>query len=127
VAGWVVGKSGSQRGMRTFTVVVGNPLRHDPPEMPFVERNYPIETLAPGRPNDTLTMRVRLRCARHRTKGFVHGRREDAIAIMDEEPVGAIQRQAVSKLLDRPFRRGVFREIPVHDLACADVEDDEDI
>ena len=46
---------------------------------------------------------------------------------MDEEAIAAIQRQTVPKLLDGPFRCGVFGEIPVHDSACADVEDDEDV
>ena len=46
---------------------------------------------------------------------------------MDEKAIGAIQRQTVPKLLDGPFRRGVFGEIPVHNPACADVEDDEDV
>ena len=81
--------------MWSFTVVMGNPLRQHRPHMAFVERNHPIETLAPGRPN--------------------------------EEPVDAIQRKTVPKLLDRPFRGGVVGEIPVHDPACPDVEDDEDV
>ena len=53
--------------------------------------------------------------------------REDAIAIMDDEAIGALQRQTVPELLDRPFRRGMVGEIPVHDPACADVEEDEHI
>jgi hypothetical protein len=56
----------------------------------------------------------------------VHGRREDAIAIMNEKARRAIQRKTVPKLLDGPFRPGVFGEIPVHHPACADVEDDKD-
>ena len=46
---------------------------------------------------------------------------------MDEEAIGAIQRQTVPELLDRPFRRGLVGEIPVHDAPCADVEEDEDV
>jgi len=46
---------------------------------------------------------------------------------MNEEAIGAIQRQAVSELLDRPFRPRVVGEIPVHDPACADVEKDEHV
>ena len=103
--------------------------------MPFVERNHPIETLAPDGPNEAFTVRVRLpgtyrrfqHLERHRTKGLVHGRREDAITIMDEEPVDAIKRKTVPKLLERPLRCGVVGEIPVHDSACADVEEDEDV
>ena len=46
---------------------------------------------------------------------------------MDEEAISAIQGQAVSELLDRPFRPGVVGKIPVHDPACADVEENEDV
>ena len=84
--------------MWSFTVVVGYPLHKNRPKMPFVERNHPIETLAPYRPDDAFTMRVRLRrthgclqyLERHRPKGLVHGWREDAIAIMDEKAMDAI-------------------------------------
>ena len=103
--------------------------------MPFVERNHPIETFAPCRPDEAFTVRIGLRrphwrlqhLKRHRPKGLVHGWRENAIAIMDEEAIGAFQRQAVSELLDRPFRSGAVSEIPVHHPACADVEEDEDV
>jgi hypothetical protein len=121
--------------MRSFTVVMGEPLCQHPPEMPLVEWDHPVETLAPGCPYEAFAVRVRLRrphrclqhLERHRTNGLVHGRREDAIPIMDEKARRAIQRQTVPKLLNGPFRRGVFGEIPVHDPACADVEDDEDL
>ncbi len=61
LAGWVVGKSRTQRGMWSFTVVMGHPLRQHRPNMLFIERNQPIETLAPDRPNEAFTVRVRLR------------------------------------------------------------------
>ena len=131
----VIGKSRTQRGMWSFTVVMRNPLRKNRPQMPLVERHHPIETLAPCCSDEALTMRVRLRrthwrrqhLERHQLKGLVHGRREDAIAIMDEKTIPAIQRQTVPELLDRPFRRGVIGEIPLHDPAGADVEEDEDV
>jgi hypothetical protein len=46
---------------------------------------------------------------------------------MDDKPIRGIQRKTVPELLDRPFRRRVFRQIPVNDPACGDVEDDEDV
>jgi hypothetical protein len=105
----VIWKSRAQRGMWSVTVVMRNPLRENRPQVPFVERNHPIETLAPYGPDEALTIRVRLRCPhqrlqhveRHRPKGLVHGWREDAIAIVDQETIGAIQRQTVPELLDR--------------------------
>ena len=93
----VIWKSRTQRGMWSFTVVMRNPLRKNRPQMAFVERNHPIETLAPCGSDEALTMRVRLRrthrrlqhLERHRAEGLVHGWCEDAIAIMDEETMGA--------------------------------------
>jgi hypothetical protein len=63
-----VRKSGAERGMRSFTVVVGHPLRQDSPEMLLGERNHPIETLAPGRPNEAFAVSVRLGRPHHRFK-----------------------------------------------------------
>jgi hypothetical protein len=125
----------TQGGMRAFTVVVRNPLRQDPTQMALVEWNHPIETLASSRPNESLAVRVGLRrphrrpqhLQRHRTKGIVDGGCEDVIAIVDEEPKGAVKRHAVPKLLDRPFRCGLVSEIPVHHTTRGDVEDDEDV
>jgi hypothetical protein len=45
----------------------------------------------------------------------------------DDTSTCGIERKAVPELLDGPFRRRVFRQIPVHDPACAGVEDDEDV
>ena len=81
---------------------MGHPLRKNRPKTPFVEQNHPIETLAPCRPDEAFAMRVRFRRAhqrlqhleRHRPEDLVHGWREDAIAIMDEETIRTIQRQA---------------------------------
>ena len=56
----VIWKSRTQRGMWSFTVVMRNPLHKNRPQMPFVERNHPIETLAPCRSDEAFTMRVRL-------------------------------------------------------------------
>jgi len=103
--------------------------------MPPVERNHPIETLASCGSDDALTMCVRLRRAhrrldhleRHRPKGFVNGGREDAVTIVDEHAIHAIERQAVAELLDGPVCRGMLGEIPVHDSACVDVEGDKDV
>jgi hypothetical protein len=46
---------------------------------------------------------------------------------LDEKAILAIQRKAVAELLNGPLRRGVVGEIPMHDAACADVEDDKDV
>jgi hypothetical protein len=58
---------------------------------------------------------------RHRMKGLVHGRREDAVAVVYEEPIGGVQRETVPKLLYRPSGRRVCGAIPVHHAARRDV------
>jgi len=46
---------------------------------------------------------------------------------VDEKAIRAIQRKAVAELLHGPLRRRAVGEIPMHDAACADVEDDKDV
>jgi len=101
--------------------------------MPLGERNDPIETLPPGRPNEAFTVRVRLRGAhrrlqhlqRHRPESVVHGGCENAVAIVDDESIGTVKGQAVATLLDGPARRGMRGDIPLHDPAGRDVEENE--
>jgi hypothetical protein len=121
--------------MRSFTVVVIDPLDQNLPEMALVERNHPIEAVPPGGPNEAFAVCVGLRSPygrleplqRHRLKGVVDRRREDAVAVVYDGPIRGIEGQAVSKLLDRPLGSGVLGDIPVHHRACRDVEQDEDI
>jgi len=49
--------------MSSFTVVVGHPLYQDPLQVPLVERNAIVETLATCRPDQSLAECVRLRHA----------------------------------------------------------------
>lgn len=53
--------------------------------------------------------------------------REDTVAIVDEEAKPGIKREAIPKLLDRPFSGGVGGEVPVHHSTCGDVEVDKDV
>lgn len=111
--------------MWAFTVVVGHPLRQDPPQMPLVERNHPIETLAPSGPNESLAVPVGLRRAegclqhaqRHAVQRIVNRWREDAVAIVHEEAIGPIEGKAIPELLDGPLGRGMPGDVPVHDLS----------
>ena len=60
-------------------------------------------------------------------QSLVDGGREDAIAIVDEQAIGAIQRRPSRNCWIVHSGGGVAGEIPVHDPACADVEKDEDV
>ena len=106
----------------------------DSAEVSLAERNHEVQALAAHGADQTLTERVRLRNANrrlehHQTHGFkgpVDLFRVNRVAIVDHESVPLVARYNHPKLLDGPLRRGVFSEIPVHDPAYADVEDDED-
>jgi len=52
---------------------------------------------------------------RHRTHRLVDGGREDPIAIVHEHAIGAVKREAFSKLLNRPFSCGMYGDVPVQD------------
>jgi len=43
---------------------------------------------------------------------FVDGGREDPIAIVDAHAIGVVKREAVPKLLNRPFSCGMYGDIP---------------
>ena len=64
---------------------------------------------------------------RHRVQGVVDGLRDDGVTIVDEEPVSGIQGKTIRRLLDRPVGSGVSGDVPVHDTAAGDVEDDEQV
>lgn len=121
--------------MWAFTVVVGDPLRQDTPQMPLVQRNHPIETLAPRGANESPAVPVGLRRAdgclqqaqRHGAERLINRGREDAVAIVYEEAIRPIDGKAIPELLDGPLGRGMPGEVPVHDLPCRHVQDDEDI
>jgi hypothetical protein len=68
---------------------MGHPLRKNSPQMPFIEWNHPIETIAPCGSDDALHIRVLPRRSQCRSNGLgvhrVHGgrhMRKDRIAIM---------------------------------------------
>ena len=98
----------AQREMRARVQVVRDPLRQDTPQMVFVERDHPIETLASSGPDESLAVPVGLRRAdgclqhaqRHSVQPIVNRGREDAVAIVHEDAIGAIDRKAISELLD---------------------------
>src|SRR5258705_11600970 len=111
--------------MWSFTVVVGHPLRQDPPQMLLVERNHAVETLAPGGPDESLAEPVGLRRVdrrlehpkRHSVQRLVNRGREDALAIVVEDNVRCIVTGVVSELLDRSLGCGEPGETPMHGAA----------
>ena len=87
--------------MRTTPIVVKDPLGHDLPQMPLIERNEMVETFPPRRADQSLAKRIRLRDAggrfqdarTHRPQRIVYRSREHGIAIVLHEPVRVVAGQ----------------------------------
>ena len=52
----------SQARMRASVVVMSDPFREYPTDVPLVERNHPIQTLTTNRADQPFAKRIRLRC-----------------------------------------------------------------
>src|SRR5215831_11724549 len=116
-------------------VIVHGPIPNNHLEMAFVEWNQEVETFATKAAAESLAHRVRLRGPHWRTqnpytqigKTLVDIRREDGVAIVDDETIRMIARQGFPELLHRPFRRGMGRDVLVDNLAGSDLHDNEDV
>ena len=101
--------------------------------MPFIQHDQPVETLATDRADQPLAIRIRLWAAHrslqhrqaHRGHCAIDGRRIDAVAVVNEKALRLIAGNHRAELLDGPVGRGVLRHVPMHDSACADLQDDE--
>ena len=101
--------------MRPPAVIVHGPIPNRHVQMALVEWNQEVETFATKAAAESLAHRVRLRGPHRRTqnpytqisKTLVDIRREDAVAVVDDEAVRMIARQGFPELLHRPFRRGI--------------------
>ena len=87
--------------------------------MAFVERKQEVETFATKAAAESFAHRVRLWGSQRRPqnpypkvcKTSVDIHREYAVAIVDDEAVGMVARQRFPELLQRPFRRGMSRDV----------------
>src|SRR5215831_14235463 len=115
-------------------VIVRGPLTNNPLEMTFVERNQEVETFAAKAPAHSLADRVGLGGSHGRPQNshsqvretLVDVLSEDAVAVVDQEAAGMISRQRFPELLERPFRRGMGRDVLVDNPAGSNLYDDED-
>src|SRR5215831_5661170 len=102
-------------------VIVHGPIPNRHLKMAFVDWNQEVETFAKKAAAESLAHRVRLRGPHRRTqnpytqigKTLVDIRREDAVAMVDDETIRMIARQRFSELLQRPFRRGMGGDVVV--------------
>src|SRR4029077_2428786 len=107
--------------MRPPSAIVRRPVPNRHLQMPFVEWNQEVETLPAKAAAKSLAHRVRLRGSHRRPQNpytqigeaLVDFLGEDAVSIVDDEPVRMIARQCLPELLERPFRRGMGSDVLV--------------
>src|SRR5215471_3719778 len=93
-------------------------------------REHSRRRLPPSRSHTAFAFEARTGVRRTRTARFkvlVDIRIEDAVTIVDDEAVWMIARQGFPELLQRPFRRGMGRDVVVDNLAGSDLHDNEDV
>ena len=116
-------------------MIMRDPFGEDLSEVALVERDHPVEALAPYGADQPFTERIRLRRPHgrlqdgqpHGRDGGVHGRRKDPSAVMRQISMRALTGDCHAKLLDRPLRCRLLGHIPMDHSSRADVKDEEDI
>ena len=99
--------------------------------MPLVQRDEEIKTFPSNRAHEPFTKGIRLRRPKwgpqdndaQRLQGAIKFRRVDAVSVVENEPVGLLTRDDLSKLLDRPGCGMVIGHVEVSNLACSYLHD----
>ena len=116
--------------MWTPLVIMGQPCLHDASQVILGQRNHTIEAFSSQRAQQPFTERVGLRTL---GRGFhdpepevlyaaIELRREDAIAIMDEEAVAMVRWDRFAQLLQCPGGSGMRSHINMqHQYAASGV------
>src|SRR5215510_10064557 len=108
-----------------------HPFFQDAVEMPLVQGNHEVQTLAPHRSNDAFAYSIRHgrlhRCFAHIqphvTHALVNLFGKDGIAVMNEDAIDVVSRDCCSKLLDGPRRRGMRHDIDVQGSSASMLND----
>jgi hypothetical protein len=95
--------------------------------VPLLQRDEEIKTFPSNRAHEPFTKRIRLRRPKRspqdddtqRLQGAIQFRRVDAVPVVENEPVGLLTRDDLSKLLDRPSCGRVIGHVAVSNLACS--------
>src|SRR6201984_1519550 len=123
--------SRSQARMWSPLIIVGNPLFQDSAHVPFVQRDEEIKTFSSNRAHEPFTKSIRLRRPKRspqdddaqRLQGAIKFRRVDAVPVVENESVGLLTRDGLSKLLDRPSCAGMIGHVEVSNLTCSYLHD----
>lgn len=121
--------------MRADSIGVRHPRGQDLAKMRLMERDQPVQTFPAYRPDQPFAEGIGLRrpygrlehAQPHRSNRAVDRRGVDRIAVVNEEAMPGLARDAGPTLSDRPVRRWMLGHIPMHVPSRADVEQDEDI
>src|ERR1700722_17152771 len=103
--------------------------------MALVHRNDEIQAFAPDGPNDALAKSVRSGRSNRRFEranpaifqGLIDRCGKDGITVVDHESIGMVICKKLTKLLDRPFRRGMIGYIDMENPAGANLHRHEDV
>lgn len=121
--------------MRSSAIKVCHELSEDRLEMFLAEWNQVVEAFPPKSPDESFAKCVGLRGMRRNlqhtnaeaVESAVHVRSEDAVPIVDHEPVRMIERQELTELLRGPVGRRMLGHVKVQDSARTDLHRDEDV
>ena len=96
--------------------------------MAFRQRDEEVETLPPDGSNEPFAVGIRLGCSNGGSQNAdtealqrrVQTRREDGVAVVDDESVRMIERQKLTELLSCPLGSGMRRHVRVENTPRAD-------
>ena len=121
--------------MRAPEIVMRDPFSQNPSQMFFTKRNHEIQTLAANRSHQSFTIGIGLGRSRRGSQslqaktfdGLIYLLREDAVTVMDQEPIGMIARDGLTKLLYGPECRRMRGNVAVQNSPRADFHDHKDV
>jgi hypothetical protein len=97
--------------MWASVIIMANPLAQSGSQMVLAERNHEVQTLPSHGTDQSLAIGIGLwrsdRCSHnleaHVLNGLIDLRREDAVTVMDQEPIRVIAWDRFTELLGRPL------------------------
>ena len=129
-----LGRVLAERQVRSRALVVRDVGVKDPSEMPLVEDDHVVQTLAADGPDDAFDVGILPGrawcgadgCQAERFGGAVERCVEGRVTVVEQESRGGVVRESLAELLSGPHGRGMRRDVDMQDAAAVVGEDDED-
>ena len=129
-----LGRVLAERKVRSRALVIRDVRSKHLSEMPLVEHDHVVQTLATDGPDDAFDVGIlpgRPRCGADRREtargdGSTECRIEGRVTVVQQEPRGGIVGACVAELLSGPLGCGMLRHVDVQDATAVVGEDDED-